>query len=110
MPNKPIAYYHNRCQILSNSNLKSHMTHTLDLDLLSLKLDSQLLQLNSISKTEPHTAIFNTTTPLHISTYARLAQPLTIVAKVHSLGCRPLLTRLFGTNLSLSYQFNNVGM
>jgi len=38
MPNKPIAYYHNRCQILSNSNLKSHMTHTLDLDLLSLKL------------------------------------------------------------------------
>ena len=51
MPNKLQAYYiwtHsicpisplliNRCQILSNSNLKSHMTHTLDLDLLSLKL------------------------------------------------------------------------
>jgi len=44
--NKPIAYYHNRWQILSNSNLKLDMTHILDLDLLSLKLDSQLLQLD----------------------------------------------------------------
>jgi hypothetical protein len=61
------------------------MTHILDLDLLLLKLDSQLLQLDSISKTEPHTAIFNTTTPLHISTSVRLAQALTAVAKANSL-------------------------
>jgi len=84
MPNKPIAYYHYTYP--NTTDAKSHMTHTLDLDLLSFEfeLDSYLLQLNSISKTEPHTTIFNTT-PLHISTCARLAQAFTIVAKVNSL-------------------------
>jgi len=33
------------------------MTHTLNLDLLSLELDFHLLQLNSISKTELHMTI-----------------------------------------------------